>query len=162
MSEAATALRETVTTALPRLRALSEAETARRSAPGKWSAREIIGHLIDSAAVNHARFVRGQFKEDLVFPGYDQDAWVRAQHYQSAPWNELVDLWSLYNLHLARVMEAAPETLVSREHSRHNFHEIAWRTVTPEALVTLGDLMLDYVFHLRHHLDQIPGPDASS
>ena len=137
------------------LLAISEADSARRSAPGKWSPKEIVGHLIDSASNNHQRFVRAQFKDDLIFPGYDQDAWVTAQRYQEAPWPALVELWRAYNLHPARVMAATPEATRLREHQRHNFHQIAWQTVPEGEPTTLEYFMRDYVTHLRHHLGQI-------
>ncbi len=137
------------------LLAISEADSARRSAPGKWSPKEIVGHLIDSASNNHQRFVRAQFKDDLIFPGYDQDAWVTAQRYQEAPWPALVELWRAYNLHLARVMAAVPEAVRLRQHRRHNFHQIAWQTVSEGEPTTLDYFMRDYVTHLRHHLGQI-------
>ena len=54
--------------------------------PGAWSAIEIMGHLIDSAANNHTRFVRAAGQDDLVFPGYAQNEWVRRQEYAVAPW----------------------------------------------------------------------------
>ena len=49
--------------------------------PGKWSRKEIVGHLIDSASNNHQRFVRAQDSDDLICPTYDQDAFVRVQRY---------------------------------------------------------------------------------
>ncbi len=134
---------------------ISEADSARRPASGKWSPKEIVGHLIDSASNNHQRFVRAQFKDDLVFPGYDQDAWVTAQRYQEALWEDLVELWRAYNLHLARVMAATPEATRLREHRQHNFHQIAWQTVPEDEPTTLDYFMRDYVTHLRHHLGQI-------
>ena len=69
-------LREAVNSVTPKLLALGEA-SAKRPAPGKWSPREIIGHLVDSATNNYGRFVRGQLQDELVFPGYAQDDWVR-------------------------------------------------------------------------------------
>src|SRR5688572_30758858 len=77
---------------------------ARRPAAGGWSPKELVGHLIDSAANNHQRFVRARWQEDLVFAGYEQERWVEAQGYQAARWRELVTLWQDYNRHLARVM----------------------------------------------------------
>jgi hypothetical protein len=132
-----------------------EAASARRPAPGKWSAREIVGHLVDSAANNHARFVRAQLEEDLVFPGYDQDRWVALQRYGEAPWHELVALWRAYNLHLARVMQAVPREVKARPRQRHNLHQIAFRTVPAAEPASLDYLMRDYVDHLKHHLEQV-------
>lgn len=137
------------------LLAISEADSARRPARGKWSAKEIVGHLIDSASNNHQRFVRALFQDDLVFAGYDQDAWVSAQRYQEAPWPALVELWRAYNRHLARVMAATPEATRLRPHRRHTFDQIAWQTVPEDEPATLDYFMRDYVAHLRHHLGQI-------
>ena len=138
-----------------RLRAVVEADAARRPAPGKWSAKEIIGHLIDSASNNHQRFVRARWQEDLVFTGYDQDAWVEAQQYEAAPWPELLDLWLAYNLHMARVMRTVPDAVRLRSHTRHNLDQLAWRPVAPGEPATLDYFMRDYVAHLHHHLRQI-------
>ena len=144
-----------VDNATPALLALGDEASARRPAPGKWSPREIVGHLIDSASNNHQRFVRAQFQNDLVFAGYDQDAWVARQGYQDAPWDELVTLWGSFNRHLARVMAAVPDSTRTRPFSRHNLHELAWRPVPQEASATLDYFMRDYVGHLKHHLRQI-------
>jgi hypothetical protein len=139
------------------LLALSEEDSGCHPAMGKWSPREVLGHLVDSASVNHQRFVRAQFQDDLVFPGYEQDAWVRVQQYQDALWPELVALWRSLNLHIVRVMTAVPEPVRERARSRHNLDEIAWQTVAREQSTTLNYLMGDYVGHLKHHLRQILG-----
>jgi hypothetical protein len=151
-------LRATIAASVPRLLALSDADTVRRPMPGKWSPREIIGHLIDSASNNHQRFVRAGSAEDLVHPGYDQDRWVEVQDYQRAPWSELVSLWAAFNRHIARVMASIPEDARTRVRARHNLHEVAWRPVPPTEPATLGYFMNDYVDHLEHHLAQILGP----
>jgi hypothetical protein len=126
----------------------------RRPAKGKWSAKEILGHLIDSAAVNHQRFVRAQW-QDLVFAAYAQDDWVEAQKYQDGSWIELVALWREYNRHIARVMSVIPIEVRLRETRIHNLHEIAMTPAPADQPATLDYLMRDYVEHLRHHLKQI-------
>jgi hypothetical protein len=147
-------LLQTIEQAGARLARLSEEESARRPAPNKWSRKEIVGHLIDSAGNNHQRFVRARFQEDLVFPGYDQDAWVRAQRYQEARWSVLLELWRSYNAHIAHVMQSTPEEELTRLRASHNLHEIAWRTVPKSQPATLDFFMEDYVGHLHHHLEQ--------
>jgi|SRR5687767_8089363 len=146
---------DTVERATSALLAVSDIAAARRPAPGKWSPKEIIGHLIDSACNNHHRFVVAQRQDDLIFPGYDQEAWVKAQCYQDEAWAELVTLWRFYNLHIARVMECASEEARLRKRVRHNLHEIAWRAVPQDQPTTLDYLMSDYVGHLKHHLRQV-------
>jgi hypothetical protein len=145
----------TVRDVVKRLEAVSDGDAARRPAPGQWCAKEIVGHLIDSASNNHQRFVRARWQEDLVFVGYDQDAWVEAEEYRAAPWLELLDLWVGYNLHLARVMRATPESVRLRSHTRHNLDQLAWKPVAPGEPATLDYFMRDYVDHLHHHVRQI-------
>ena len=150
-------LRERVERATRALRALGEDEAARRPAPGKWSRKEILGHLVDSASNNHQRFVRGRFQDDLVFPGYAQDDWVAAQGWQERPWAETLELWRLYNLHLAHVIELTPHAIAERVHTRHNLHLRAWKPIAEGAPVTLAWFMEDYLGHLEHHLAQAGG-----
>jgi DinB superfamily len=146
-------LRQAVEDATPKLLALG-AKSAVRPAPGKWSPREIIGHLIDSASNNHQRFVRGQLQDDLVFAGYAQDDWVRIGQYADAPWDELVTLWRTFNLQLARVMEGTPQEMRRRPRDRHTFEEIGV-PLPPGEAACLDHIMSDYVVHLNHHLAQI-------
>jgi DinB superfamily len=146
--------RRTIDRAAERLLALSDAEAGRAPAPGKWSTKEIVGHLIDSAANNHGRFVRALLQDDLIFPGYDQDAWVRVQRYRDRSWGDLVRLWRAYNQHLAQMMEDADPHGVMRARSTHNLHELAWHPVPTSEATTLDYFMRDYVAHLKHHLRQ--------
>jgi hypothetical protein len=157
MQEYVTRLRLLVEENEPRLLALPDSATAARPGPGRWAPREVLGHLIDSASNNHQRFVRAQWQDSLVFAGYDQEAWVVLQKYESAPWEELVALWRGFNLHLAWVMEVTPEETRLRPRAEHNLHQIAWRTIAAGEPATLDYLMADYVGHLEHHLRQILG-----
>jgi hypothetical protein len=159
---ASTRLAEAVERATPRLLALSDAAAATPPAPGKWSPKQVIGHLIDSASNNHGRFVRAQLADDLVFPGYEQERWVDAQRYNDAPWADLVALWRGFNLHIARVMASAPDDVANRPRASHNLDAIAFRTVPRDRPATLAYFMDDYVDHLEHHLAQIFPRDTMS
>ncbi|MFI5402202.1 MAG: DinB family protein, partial [Planctomycetota bacterium] len=90
-------LRAEIERTLPLLRALDEAAAMRDRGPGKWVRKEILGHLIDSAANNIQRFVRAALAGRLAFPSYDQDPWVALQRYRQRPWRELVGLWEALN-----------------------------------------------------------------
>jgi hypothetical protein len=155
MSDYAEDLRHTVLRVSARLLTVREDEAARRPGPGKWSAKEIIGHLVDSASNNHQRFVRAALQDELVFDGYEQASWVEAQRYQDAPWNNLVLLWREFNLHLARVMESTPEDTRLRERTRHNLDRLAWEPVPAHRPAPLDYFMRDYVSHVHHHLRQV-------
>lgn len=157
---AADDLRDLLDRSVPLLRRLDSDATTKHPLPGKWSPREIIGHLIDSASNNHQRFVRANLQDDLIFPGYEQDSWVALQRYQGVDWAELLGLWESFNRHLARVMDAIPDAVRTRAHRNHNFHEIAWQTVPASQPATLDYFLHDYVAHMRHHLRQILGANA--
>ena len=136
----------TVESASPALSRITEAASGERSAPGKWSPKELLGHLIDSAANNHQRFVRVQLADGLSLPGYEQEEWVRLQGYRETAWRDLVELWRAYNLHLLRVVALIPAEKLS--------HQCSVKGGEP---VTLRFLVEDYVRHLQHHLRQILG-----
>src|SRR3954463_3127189 len=100
--------RNTIAKATPLLEAIGDEASRKPPAPRKWCPREVLGHLIDSASNNHGRFLRALQQDSLVFPGYDQDAWVEAQRYRERAWTDLISLWRGFNLHIANVMEGAP------------------------------------------------------
>jgi hypothetical protein len=144
VAQAADRLAHILDTVPARLAAIPEEDASRSAGPGHWSPKEIIGHLIDSASNNHQRFVRAQLAPEYSCPSYEQQGWVAAQYYKSEPWYDLLNLWVLYNRHLAHVIrhvsESALETPVS---------------IRGNAPVTLSQLMIDYVGHLEHYLGQI-------
>ncbi len=147
--------RDTIVSATARLKNRPETQSGRKNSADAWSAKQTIGHLIDSAANNHQRFVRAQFTDDLVFPGYEQDQWVNSQKYRDESWSEVVQLWSSYNLHLVHVASAIPEDVLTKPRSRHTLDQIAFKLVDKNDPATLEYLIRDYLDHLRHHLDQI-------
>lgn len=143
MREIAQALRAEVDAALPRLRALSEADATADRGRGRWVKKEILGHLIDSAFNNDQRFVRAPLADRFVGPGYDQDAWVHAHQYRARAWSDLIVLWAAANRHLAFVIEGVPAERLSTPCAVGNREE------------TLQWWMTDYGVHLRHHLEQL-------
>jgi hypothetical protein len=133
-----------VAAAAKRLARTSEESAGRRPAPGKWSPKEVLGHLIDSAANNHQRFVRMQLLPHLELPGYAQDDWVRLAGYHDLPWRDLCELWAGYNRLLAHLLARAdPATL------RHTW------TLGDGRRVDLEWVARDYVLHMRHHLGRL-------
>jgi hypothetical protein len=144
MIETARHLKEIINKADPLLKAIKEKDAALKSEPDKWSKKEIIGHLIDSASNNHQKFVRTMQTNDLTFVNYNQNAWVSNQRYNRANWLELINFWSLYNSHLAHVIEFTVAEKVQ--------NKIIISDIGP---FSLEFIMKDYVEHLKHHLKAI-------
>jgi len=133
-----------LTDASQRLTQISEAQSEERLAPGKWSRKEILGHLIDSASNNHQRFVRTQLSSEVSFPAYAQTQWVEMQEYQSESWENLIQLWAGFNRHMLHLISHISE-------DRADNHCV----VGAGPPVTLRFLVEDYIRHLEHHLAQI-------
>src|SRR5471030_923110 len=83
------------------------ADWTHKPAPDKWSSKEIIGHLIDSASINLQRFVRCTYEENFKLT-YEQVEWVQAQLYQEAEVEGLLALWKSLNLQIIRVLKGYP------------------------------------------------------
>ena len=122
---------------------LTEEEISRKPSPTKWSKKETLGHLIDSATNNHHRFVRSQF-EDKPLITYNADDWVAASHYQTMSSVHMISFWHLYNHHIAEIIKQLPADVLKRECNSgdESPHTLAW-------------LFDDYVVHLEHHLREM-------
>ena len=149
MKDVARQIRSLISTVEPQLSRMNHHEMEVKPDPHKWSKKEILGHLIDSAANNHQRFVRAINKIASQFPTYDQDEWVRIQQYNEMPWSFLVTLWSAYNSLLSHIIEHIPESAGSSPCN-----------IGKEEPVTLEFVVKDYLHHLQHHLQDILGKKA--
>jgi DinB superfamily len=148
---------QTIDRAVGGLLLINSAASQTPPAPGKWSPREVIGHLIDSASNNHQRFVKAQFTDDLEFHGYEQAEWVSTQGYNDESWEHLVQLWKLYNLHMLHLIARIPAQVLTKQRRKHNLNQLAWQPVPVEQPATLEYFIRDYLGHLKHHLRQISG-----
>jgi hypothetical protein len=110
------------------------------------SIKQILGHLIDSAANNHQRMVRLQYNKVLVFPDYQQnnDLWIALQNYQNADWHNLIQLWKQYNLHIIQVIQSVDITAL--DNCWHNFEGKS---------ISLRQMIEGYPEHLTLHMNEI-------
>ena len=95
--EAVGKLKQIVAQAPGLLMALSPEEASAQPASGKWSKKQELGHLLDSAANNHQRVVRAQVEEQPALPDYDGDRWVALHDYQAMDWSEIIERWRVMN-----------------------------------------------------------------
>jgi hypothetical protein len=149
MSATAGKIRELITTSKPGLLNIPQDTANHNASSESWSKQEILGHLIDSAANNHQRFVRGAQNVAADFPTYQQSHWVEVQGYNTMGWVELVDFFAHYNLHLCRVIDNLPEAVLNNP-----CH------IGQEKPVPLSFVIEDYLRHLRQHLAEILEPLA--
>lgn len=128
-----------------RFETLTEKEWSYKPRPEKWSKKEILGHLCDSAMSNIRRFVVTQYQQNQKIV-YDPDEWVACQGYQQAAASEVIAFWKLLNLQAARTMELIPAEKLARTCDTGQ---------ESEALNSLAFLVDDYIVHMEHHLRQI-------
>lgn len=108
----------------------------------KWSKKEIIGHLIDSATNNHQRFVRGQFESNPEI-SYNQNKWNEFSFYQQIEAEQIISFWTIYNKQIIEIIKRIPKENLEKQIKIGN------------NILTLEFLIFDYVEHLEHHLKQI-------
>lgn len=125
------------------LRNIPEVEFSHKPKPEKWSIKEVLGHLIDSATCNHQRFIRAQF-EQVPTITYDQNNWNTYSHYHELDAELLITFWSSYNkLLIELIKHISPENLMRHcDTGGEESHSLEW-------------LFDDYIIHLEHHLKQM-------
>ncbi len=124
------------------LNQIGEEKMSEKPAPNKWSKKEIIGHLIDSATNNHHRFIRGQF-EAMPEIQYDQNEWNKYSFYQQIDSKHIVLFWSIYNKQILEIIKR-----ISKDNLKN-------QVKVGDNSLTIECLFIDYVEHLEHHLKQV-------
>lgn len=135
---------EVVEATVQKLLFFTDEEAGAKRLPSKWSKKEILGHLTDSAVNNYTRFVRAQHAEYVELPGYNQDFWVDVRGYQRMNWEEVIEIWRVQNLHIVRILPLIPAKALAHI-----------CVIGPNAPVSLQYIAEDYLRHLNHHLNQI-------
>ena len=145
MLEISQNLQKTIEETNARLSSLDKSLLDYKPAPDKWSKKEILGHLIDSASNNLQRFVRGQY-ENEPHVVYDQDRWVKLQNYQAMPFEDVFRLWKSTNQLIVNVLKNMDPSTLERKCNVGK---------EKKELVSLSWLAKDYLTHTHHHLEQI-------
>lgn len=135
-------LKRTVDIELQRFGTISDEEWSYKISPEKWSKKEILGHLCDSAFTNIRRFIVTQYKENDNIV-YDQNLWVKAQNYQNSPTSDVIQLWKFLNLQIVNIVENMQDEVLQK---------ICDTSKEEQRSHTLEYLIQDYMDHLEHHL----------
>lgn len=142
MKDVAAELRQIVVEYGNKMSAISDLEFSAKPFSHKWSKKEVVGHLIDSAQNNLRRFICGQYESTPPFIVYNQDFWVESNDYQSMGQRDILELWRLINLRICSVLDRMPAANYSKQCNTGNLHTLEW-------------LATDYVKHMKHHINQI-------
>ena len=114
-----------------------------KSSKDKWSKKEILGNLIDSALNNLRRFTEIQFEEKPYrIASYNQDELVSVNHYQFSETKELLDLWTSLNNRITLI--------ISDQSQEIQGYDVSFADGTT---ADMRSLMTDYVNHMAHHLN---------
>ncbi len=123
---------------------LDEEITGKKLSIDKWTLKEIIGHLIDSASNNHQRFLRLQLRNDLEFPDYNKDDWIKLQKYNEILYSDLLSLFLYYNKLIKQIILNVDKNCLK------NKWNVAWDENTN--YITLERLIKHYVEHIKGHI----------
>jgi hypothetical protein len=123
------------------LHAMLKDKMGYKPSPAKWSKKEIMGHMIDSAQNNIRRLIAAQYEEAPMIV-YKQDNWVAISNYQNYDITDLINLWYLLNKHFAVILKNTSAETMQRKCRTEDLHTLEW-------------IAQDYLKHLRHHLHQV-------
>ena len=123
---------------------LDDQLTSVRISSDKWTLKEIIGHLIDSASNNHQRFIRFQLSDVLEFPDYKNGEWLRIQNHQNMKFLDLLLLFYYYNKLIINIVLNVNEKFLE------NKWNINWDENS--TFITFEKLIIHYTKHIKFHL----------
>jgi hypothetical protein len=126
------------------IRGLTPRQLAKRSAPGKWSIQEIIGHLADTEMVMACRARWMAFENHPTLVPFDQEKWAAGRVPEKEPVAETFERFRLLRRSQVRLFRRASP----RSFRRTGFH--------PErGVVTLRVQLETLAGHDLNHLAQI-------
>ena len=70
---------------------MTEEAAVARYAPGKWSIKQVLGHLADTERVFSYRLFRISRGDATPLAGFDQDQYVKAAHADERPLSALIE-----------------------------------------------------------------------
>lgn len=141
MTSISTELKTLLNEYFSQLNSLTEEVVSYKPSPKKWSKKELIGHLIDSAQNNIRRFIVTQYEDNPTII-YNQDNWVEINNYQEWDPEDLIRLWYLLNCQIVSILNNIPSKMRQRKCTTAASHTIEW-------------LAEDYIKHFKYHMHQV-------
>ncbi|MFK7691524.1 DinB family protein [Paenibacillus sp. HJGM_3] len=120
--------------------ALSEEKGLFRYASGKWSVKEVLGHLIDGERIMSYRLLRIGRGDPTMLSGFDQDAYVQGAAFDAVPLAQLVEEYTVVRRATLLLLKGLPEEAWSRAGSANN------------SVLTTRALAYIIAGHERHHM----------
>jgi uncharacterized damage-inducible protein DinB len=107
---------------------------------GKWTVKEVIGHLLDSERITMCRILRISRGDKQSLPGYDQDEYITKSRYFSRNWNDIVDEKIMLRGANLKLIESIDETQMLLSGYVNDFE------------MTVNMLLYVFLGHELHHL----------
>ena len=133
-------LRTQIGETLALLGGLPEERALHRYGPGKWSVKEVVGHMIDLERIMSYRMLRIARGDTTPLPGFDENAYVPAGSFDARPLSSLRHDFEVVRAATLALLESLDANAAARRGTASNF-EVTARAV---AYIIAG--------HERHHV----------
>jgi hypothetical protein len=127
--------------AIERFRALTPAEAAHRYAQGKWSIKEVIGHLSDGERVVSYRLLRIARGDQTPLPGYDENLFAANSHADRRELADLVDEFTAVRASTIALVRSLDESALAARGTVNNWS------------LTVRGIVFIIVGHFQHHVN---------
>jgi hypothetical protein len=119
---------------------LTEAQQLHRYAPGKWSPRQILGHLSDSERVFQYRALRFARADSTDLPGFEESDWALSSNAHDRPMPELIQEFKSVRMATVSLVKSFTD-------------EMLWRTGTANGKsASVIGMLLGNAGHAEHHI----------
>lgn len=144
-------IKEHVITVIRNIKKYSDTDLSLKPAPGKWSKKEILGHLCDSAVNNLSRFINAQISAGpFIVTGYDQDEWVKMNDYNNLNINDVIEMFAIFNYRIIDVISKMP---ADKLNTQCIIGDAGFRKSS--GTESLQWLIEDYIVHMEYHIKQV-------
>jgi hypothetical protein len=118
----------------------NEAQSEKAYAPGKWTPKELLGHIIDTDRIMAFRALCICRGEQAALPGFDQDSYMAAVNFNKIPLEDLLDDFELERKSLLSMIRLLPEAAFYR------------KGIANDTTISVSALLHIIVGHTAHHL----------